>query len=242
MKFKINHTFTLVFAALLFLMPLRSWGQSAQQAQALLDAVADKVSSYENIEIDFTWNLVNQKEQVDQKTEGNVMLSGERYRLNMMGMTRLYDGEKLYTIAPDDQEITVSDLDPDQDKSVTPSKLLTFYKEGYTYAWDIKQKVAGKNIQYVKLYPIDSAAEIKHMLLGIDTATNHIYKLIQTDAQGTQFILTVKSFKPDQNLAKDSFEVNLKKYQDQGYYINTLYWSRENSRPLYIDQFFKDVF
>jgi len=61
------------------------------------------------------------------------------------------------------------------------------------------------------------------MLLGIDTATKHIYKLIQTDAQGTQFILTVKSFNPDQKLAPDTFKVDLNKYQDQGYYINTLY-------------------
>ena len=207
----------------LILMTTRALAQDAQQAQALLDAVAKKVSSYNNIEIDFTWNLVNQKEQVDQKTQGNVLLSGERYRLSMMGMTRVYDGDKLYTIAPDDMEITVSDMDPDQDKSVTPSKLLTFYKEGYTYAWDIKQNVAGRNIQYIKLYPIDSKAEIKHMLQGIDTATNHIYKLIQTDAQGTQFILTVKSFTPNQNLAKDAFEVDLNKFQEDGYYINTLY-------------------
>ena len=122
------------------------------------------------------------------------------------------------------------------------SKLLTFYKEGYTYAWDIKQKVAGKNIQYVKLYPIDSGAEIKNMLLGIDTSTNHIYRLIQTDAKGTQFILTVKSFKPNQKLTPDNFAVDLNQYQEQGYYINTLYQAGENFRPLYINQFFKDVF
>lgn len=212
-----------ILLAISLLIPFSGKGQGTQQAQKLLDAVAEKVSSYEDIEIDFTWNLVNQKEQVDQKTQGSVMLSGERYRLSMMGMTRVFDGDKLFTIAPDDLEITVSDLDPEQDKSVTPSKLLTFYKEGYTYAWDIKQKVSGKNIQYVKLYPIDNEAEIKHMLLGIDTGTNHIYKLIQTDAKGTQFILTVKSFKPNQKLTQGNFAVDLNQYQKQGYYINTLY-------------------
>lgn len=222
MKLKNNYRFAFFLALLLSLSQV-TWGQDAQKAQALLDAVAEKVNSYQNIEIDFTWNLVNQKEQVDQKTQGNVALSGERYRLSMMGMTRVYDGDKLFTIAPDDLELTVSDLDPQQDKSVTPSKLLTFYKEGYTYAWDIKQRVSGKTIQYVKLHPIDTEAEIKHMLLGIDTATKHIYKLIQTDAQGTQFILTVKSFKTNQAMAQNSFDVDIEQYQKEGYYINTLY-------------------
>ena len=223
MKYKTKYRRFGILLALILLIPFSGKAQSAQQAQELLDAVAEKVSSYEDIEIDFTWNLVNQKEQVDQKTQGSVMLKGERYRLSMMGMTRVFDGDKLFTIAPEDLELTVSDLDPEQDKSVTPSKLLTFYKEGYTYAWDIKQKVAGKNIQYVKLYPIDSDAEIKNMLLGIDTSNNHIYKLIQTDAKGTQFILTVKSFKPNQKLTPDNFAVDLNQYQKQGYYINTLY-------------------
>ena len=223
MKYKTKYRRFGILLALILFIPFSGKAQSAQQAQELLDAVAEKVSSYEDIEIDFTWNLVNQKEQVDQKTQGSVMLKGERYRLSMMGMTRVFDGDKLFTIAPEDLELTVSDLDPEQDKSVTPSKLLTFYKEGYTYAWDIKQKVAGKNIQYVKLYPIDSEAEIKNMLLGIDIGTNHIYKLIQTDAKGTQFILTVKSFKPNQKLTPDNFAVDLNKYQEQGYYVNTLY-------------------
>ena len=231
-----------ILLAIGLLIPFSGKGQGTQQAQKLLDAVAEKVSSYEDIEIDFTWNLVNQKEQVDQKTQGSVMLSGERYRLSMMGMTRVFDGNKLYTIAPDDFEITVSNLDPEEDKNVTPSKLLTFYKEGYTYSWDIRQRVGGRNIQYVKLYPIDTEAEIKHMLLGIDTASKHIYKLIQTDAQGTQFILTVKSLRPNQKLPADTFAVDLTEYQNQGYYINTLYWAGENSGSLYIDQFSQDLF
>jgi outer membrane lipoprotein-sorting protein len=223
MKYKTKYRRFGILLALILLIPFSGKCQGTQQAQKLLDAVAEKVSSYEDIEIDFSWNLVNQKEQVDQKTKGSVMLKGERYRLSMMGMTRVFDGDKLFTIAAEDLELTVSDLDLEQDKSVTPSKLLTFYKEGYTYAWDIKQKVVGKNIQYVKLYPIDSDAEIKNMLLGIDTSTNHIYKLIQTDAKGTQFILTVKSFKPNQKLTPDNFAVDLNQYQKQGYYINTLY-------------------
>ena len=39
--------------------------------------------------------------------------------------------------------------------AITPSKMLTFYKEGYTYVWDKKLPIKGRSIQYVKLIPID---------------------------------------------------------------------------------------
>ncbi len=37
----------------------------------------------------------------------------------------------------------------------------------------------GRKIQYVKLNPIDTNSEIKHVLLGIDATTKHIYNLIE---------------------------------------------------------------
>ena len=58
--------------------------------------------------------------------------------------------------------------------------MLTFYKEGHTYQWDILQNVQGRKIQYVKLIPIDTNSQIKSILLGIDAETKHIYKLIET--------------------------------------------------------------
>ena len=61
-------------------------------------------------------------------------------RLGMMGMTQgVFDGNKLYTIALDDYEITVSDLDPEEDKNVTPSKLLTFTRKAIIYSLDIRR-------------------------------------------------------------------------------------------------------
>ena len=44
---------------------------------------------------------------------------------------------------------------------------------------DIIQNVKGQKIQYIKLTPIDSNNEINYVLLGIDTTTKHVYKLIE---------------------------------------------------------------
>lgn len=194
----------------------------AQSAKTLLNEVSTKVKGYNNIVIDFKWNLSNDKEGVNQDTRGNVSIQGDNYMLNMLGVTRMFDGKKIYTINPEDEEVTISTYSEEDDKEITPSKLLTFYEKGYTYKTDITQNVKGRKIQYVKLIPIDSKAEIKDILLGIDVQTKHIYRLIQTDANGTKYTLTVNSFKTNQPLSKTLFTFDEEKYQKDGYYISRL--------------------
>jgi outer membrane lipoprotein-sorting protein len=194
----------------------------AQDAKSLLNEVSKKVKTYDNIAIDFKYTLNNAKENVNQETRGDVTLSGEKYVLNMLGTTTLFDAKNMYTIVPEDEEVTISKYNPNDDKSITPSKMLTFYEKGYTYKMDIVQNVKGRKIQFVKLTPIDTNAEIKDILLGIDVQTKHIYKLIQTDAKGTKYTLTVNSFKTNQPLSKTLFTFDEAKYKDDGYYINKL--------------------
>lgn len=194
----------------------------AQDAKSLLKEVSAKANSYSNISIDFKYNLHNSKENVSQETRGDVTLEGDKYVLNMLGTTRVFDGKNIYTIVPEDEEVTISAYDPKNDKEITPSKMLTFYEKGYNYKMDIEQNVKGRKIQYVKLIPIDSKAEIKDILLGIDVQTKHIYKLIQTDSNGTKYTLTVNSFKTNQPVSKTLFTFDEAKYKKDGYYINKL--------------------
>ena len=83
--------------------------------------------------------------------------------------------------------------------------MLSFYEDGYSYSLDIEQNVKGRKIQYVKLIPIDSNSEIKHILLGVDANTKHIFNLIQIGKNGTKTTLTVNSFKTNQPLSKSLF-------------------------------------
>ncbi|MFH6772796.1 LolA family protein [Gaetbulibacter aestuarii] len=205
---------TLLFISL----SLTSFSQN--KAQALLNEVSEKVKSYDNIAIEFKYVLENTKENVKQETKGDVTLEGEKYRLNILGVTRLYDGKKLYTISPEDEEVTISNEKENQEEGFSPSKMLSFYKEGYVYDMDITQNIQGRKIQYVKLTPIDSNSEIKYILLGIDANTKNIYNLIQIGKNGTKTTLTVNSLRTNELLPKSLFTFDAKKYSD--YYINNI--------------------
>ncbi|MEP6261709.1 MAG: outer membrane lipoprotein carrier protein LolA [Gillisia sp.] len=194
--------------------------QSADKAKNLLKEVSSKVKAYDNMVIDFKYTLENFTEKVSQETRGDVSINGDKYVLNLMGTTQMFDGKKIYTIIPEDQEINISNYIEEDDNSITPSKMFSFYEEGYTYKWDITQDVKGRKIQYIKLTPIDSKADVKNILLGIDTQTKHIYNLIQTQDNGTKITITVKSFKTNQPLAKNLFTFSESRYKD--FYINRL--------------------
>ncbi len=143
---------------------------------------------------------------------------GDKYLFNYLGSLQLYDGKKVYTVVPDNEEVTIEDKSQDEN-TITPSDMLTFYRKGHTYDWDILQNVQGRKIQYVKLTPIDSNSEIANILLGIDIETKHIYKLIETGKNGTKTTITVNSFKTNQPLSQTLFTFNEGKYKEQGYYI-----------------------
>ncbi len=192
--------------------------QSSDKAKALLDAVYNKVKSYDNIVVDFKYVLNNTEADINQETRGDVTMEGDKYLGNFFGARQLYDGQKVYTIVPENEEVTIEDKSDDTN-AITPSKMLTFYREGHNYEWDILQNVQGRKIQYVKLTPIDSNSEVKSILLGIDAETKHIYKLIETGQNGTTTTITVNSFKTNQPLSKTLFTFDEGKYKDQGYYI-----------------------
>ncbi len=194
--------------------------QNSAKAGQLLNEVSEKVQTYNNMVIDFKYALENSAENVKQETRGDVSINGEKYVLNLMGTTQLFDGEKIYTIIPEDEEINISTYVEEDDNNITPSKMFSFYEAGYNYEWDITQNVNGRKIQYVKLTPKDSDAEVKDILLGIDKQTKHIYNLIQTQENNTKITITVKSFKTDQPLSKNLFTFDEDRYEN--YYINRL--------------------
>ncbi len=195
-----------------------SFGQNSSEAKELLNEVYNKVKSYDNIVIDFKYELNNSEAGINQVTRGNVTLEGEKYMGDFFGATQIYDGSKVYTIVPENQEVTIEDKSEDEN-ALTQAKMLTFYREGYNFEMDKMQNVDGRKIQYVKLTPMDTDAETESILLGIDAETQHIYKVIEKGKNGTTTTITVNSFKTDQPLSETLFTFDKKKYEDEGYYI-----------------------
>ena len=194
--------------------------QDADEAEKLLNKVSENIKSYDNIYINYTYTLSNLEEDINQTNKGSFVTENDNWKFVMLGVTRIFDGDKLYTISPDDEEVTISTQNPDDETTITPNKMLYFYEEGYSFEMDIVQYVGRKKIQYVKLVPMDSDAEIKYILLGIDVEFNQIYKVIETGVNDTQTTIAIVDFEVNLPLEESLFIFDKEKYKD--YYMNIL--------------------
>ncbi len=184
----------ILFVIILF-PKTHSWSQTSMDAKNLLEKASKQLELYDSFKLEFSYNLNNRIEKINQESKGNVVVSGEKYKLNFLGAIQLFDEKNIYTIIPENEEITIikSNDQEEQDFVFNPTKILNIYKKGYDYHWDILQNVQGRSIQFVKLIPTTEDSDVKSILVGIETITNHIYKIIEVGLNGTITTLTIKN-------------------------------------------------
>jgi len=199
-------------------MTVSVMGQTSLEAKKLLESASQQMESYDNIAFDFSYVLNNRMEQINQENSGQVTVADKKYKLNFLDAIQLFDGVALYTIVPENEEITITQADQEEDFGINPNELLRFYKEGYDYHWDISQRVKGKNIQFIKLIPTQDDGDLGSLLIGIDTQKNHIYKLIEVGDNGTVTTLTINEMEVDSALPENFFVFNEDDYPE--YFIN----------------------
>jgi len=201
-----------------------SYSQDNSDAELLLNNLEKISKSIKGTNDEIENAVKNIEEDINQTNNGSFVTEDEKWRFEMLGVTRIFDGNKLYSISPDDEEVTISSQDPEDETTITPNKMLYFYEEGYYFEMDESRFVGNgqfrKKIQYVKLIPKDSEAEIKYILLGIDTEFNQIYEVIETGKNETVTTISIVDFEFNLPLDSKLFIFDEEKYQD--YYMNIL--------------------
>ena len=77
------------------------------KAKAILDAVATNYKSKENVYFKFVYGTGSGKKVT--KTEPGIFYSAkDLYKLKIMGTEQIFDGNKIYNISEEDQEVTVA--------------------------------------------------------------------------------------------------------------------------------------
>ena len=201
---------------LFFILSFIGFSQGDQRARALLDQVSEGYASYDTMQMRFSYQLDNTAEAISQKEEGGILVAKDKYRLTILGIQQIFDGTFVYTIDNLNEEVIIQEQTA-LDTPLNPLNIFDFHKEGYLLQWDIAQRVSGRDIRYIKLIPTDRESESKYLLLGIDTSSKELYKIIDLGINGTDTTFEIKQFTANQPLAPETFVFDKDKYAN--YYI-----------------------
>lgn len=210
----------ILLLTLTFITFFAAFSQNEIAAKKLLDEVSSKMKSYDNIYIAFDYVLENEEADVEQVFNGDVILQGEQYVVNLFDTTIIFDGEYSYTVIPENEEVNIVKPDAENNESISPSSLLTFYKNGYTFSYGKKEKINGKQIQYVDLVPIDTNSDVISVQVGIEKQKLHLYSVREIGNNETNTTITINELKINQKLDKNTFRFDEQKYKEEQYMIN----------------------
>jgi len=202
-----------------FISLITSGVYAQDQSEILLNEVSAKMSNFDNMYIKFNYLLENEEVGMRQEASGIVYTEGDKYNLDFMGNIFIYDTANTYVILTEDEEVNIIDGDSDEDM-LNPKKLLFFYKEGFSYEWLNATRENGKQVQYIKLIPIDSESEALYFVLGINSTTKIIDSIKEVGNNGTVTVFKIQEFKANQDISKNLFIFDESKYKQDNYTIN----------------------
>ena len=181
------------------------------KAKTLLDAVANNYKSKNNVYFKFVYGTGEGKKVT--KTEPGIFYSSkDLYKLKIMGTEQIYDGNKIYNISTEDQEVTVA-KPTGKEQMFSPLTYIEEYKKGYNVKYVGKVTVNGVKSDYIKLTPTTKNG-IKEVNLFINDAKKQLVKLEQFSTDNSVSVIAISNYKENQTLNNDIFSFDKNQYKN----------------------------
>ena len=181
------------------------------KAKNLLDAVAKTYKSKNNVYFKFVYGTGTGKKVI--KTEPGIFYSaGDRYKLKIMGTEQIFDGNKIYNISAEDQEVTIA-KPSGSEQMFSPLTYIEEYKKGYNVKYLGKITVNGVNADQIKLTPTKDNG-IKEVNLFVNSAKNQLVKLEQFGKDNSVSVIAISNYKENQSLQNSMFSFDKNQYKN----------------------------
>lgn len=184
----------------------------SKKAEAIIEEITKKTQGYKSVEIEFTFTYEDHTSGDDVSEAGLLILSGDKYILDIEGQKVICNGETIWTYIEDAWEVQINAIEED-DGSITPSKLLTSYSEDYKAKLEKEYKRDGVNYQRIVLKPEEGKKWVKlEMIINADK--QQISEIIIHDKNGGKIGYKIDKFTPDVDITDADFIFNPEDYPD----------------------------
>lgn len=146
--------------------------QNDPNAKKVLDGVSAKLKTLKGVTANFSYTTKDRKNALKGSVKGQISIKGQKYYIKQ-GNTEIFsNGIKVWNF-DGANEVTVADVDNEDNKMLTPQKLLSnFYDEDFTY----KLKSSAGSFHEIEMLPTDKRKNFKQVTVFVDKSKNLISK------------------------------------------------------------------
>ena len=186
-----------------------SFNAMAQDAVSLFKSAVDKLKSYDNIEIEFDYNMINTDAGIYETMKGSGFLQGDAFKLNILDQDIICDGTTTWTYNADAEEVMIGEVD-NSDGQGTPLGIINSYYNNIS----AKFIDNGSNIKKIEAKPLTNDENIEKIIVTIDANTLNIIDLHVFDKNKNEFVYVITKFVTNQKLPADFFIFKESDYPD----------------------------
>ena len=196
---------------LFLLQALTLSGQKDQEALKILDRFSSVASSAPSISMKFRMSTFDQTENRKDTLSGSIILSKNKYRLDMPDNIVWFNGENSWSYLTAEKEVTISKPDrKDNSFQNKPSAIFTLYKSGYKY-----RLIEEGTLSYtIDLYPEDINTDMFRVRLVIGKSNMDLKSLEYKKKEGVIITLDITNYNLSLKPSADTFIFHPEKFKD----------------------------
>ena len=205
-----------LFIPILMLIPVILPAQSPEVIKAgnILDKVSEIIQSHQSIRADFTFSMENKQADVTDTHKGTILIAGEKYKASVMNVDSYFDGTTLWTYLKEVDEVNISNPDPMDETTLSPSSIFNIHKQGFRYIFAGEDTIDGEEINIVDMFPEDRDKPYSRIKVYVNKANNHITKISQIGKDGTNYIIDITNMETDVPFEPGMFTFDPDKHPD----------------------------
>lgn len=182
-----------------------------KRASEILEEVTEKTKSYNSIQMEFDYRMENPDANINELTHGKVLVSGDNYRLTIAGQLVISNGETIWTVIEDAEEVQINEVYEDGD-SFSPTKILSDYSKDYKSKLDSKvEELNGVGVYLLELTPKEEKT-FQKVNLFIKRDEMQPYRMEIFDYNGSVYTYTINTFKTDVDVSDSDFNFSEKEF------------------------------
>lgn len=202
--------YTILSLSLFVLFTLNTHGQNDKEAVKILDKFSATALGAPSVSMKFQLVTVDQMEKTTDTRTGSIVVSKDKYKLDLPDNIIWFDGETSWSYLPAEKEVTIAKADKKDNSFLNrPSAIFSIYKNGY------KCRLIENNPDsyIIDLYPEDNKNDLLRVRLSIGKPQMELKSLEYKKKDGIVTTLNVLEYNVKQKPETDTFTFHPEKYK-----------------------------